>query len=383
MKLVFISNYMTHHQLPFCLALEKKLGEEFCFLATDRMEDERKRMGWEQAKYPFIREYDDDWDLSHSLTDESDILICGGTHHSFIEKRLKSGKLTFRYFERLYKKGRQHALSPGGYMRKLKEHTAYRNAPVYLMCAGGYVPADFSMFFSYPGKMLKWGYFPATDETEVYGNRDTLKLLWTGRQLEWKHPETAVLAVRELRDKYGLNTKLTMAGEGEMRGEVERLIKLYDLSDSIELLPFVKPSEVRRLMKEAGIYLMTSSYEEGWGAVVNEAMNAGCVCVASSAAGSVPYLIKDGENGIVYRYEKDALKNAGKIAAAVSRINKDREAAERISAAARETIVKEWNAEHASERFLEFAEGALAGKQLCYESGPMSAAPLIMPGRWP
>ena len=56
MKLVFISNYMTHHQLPFCLALEKKLGEEFCFLATDRMEDERKRMGWEQAKYPFIRE---------------------------------------------------------------------------------------------------------------------------------------------------------------------------------------------------------------------------------------------------------------------------------------------------------------------------------------
>ena len=45
---------------------------------------------------------------------------------------------------------------------------------------------------------------------------------------------------------------------------------------------------------------MTSNQEEGWGVVVNEAMNSGCVVIGSNLAGSVPYLIENGKNGLIY-----------------------------------------------------------------------------------
>ena len=41
MKVVFVSNYLTHHQLPFCHAMNAKLGSDFCFIETEEMTQER------------------------------------------------------------------------------------------------------------------------------------------------------------------------------------------------------------------------------------------------------------------------------------------------------------------------------------------------------
>lgn len=51
----------------------------------------------------------------------------------------------------------------------------------------------------------------------------------------------------------------------------------------------MKASEVRSYMEKADIYLFTSDFNEGWGAVLNESMNSGCAVVASHAIGSVPF----------------------------------------------------------------------------------------------
>ena len=66
------------------------------------------------------------------------------------------------------------------------------------------------------------------------------------------------------------------------------------------MLGAMPPEEVRRHMEKADIYLFTSDFNEGWGAVLNESMNSGCAVVASHAIGSVPFLIKNGENGLIY-----------------------------------------------------------------------------------
>lgn len=34
MKVVFISNFLTHHQVPFCLEMQKRLGDDFKFIST-------------------------------------------------------------------------------------------------------------------------------------------------------------------------------------------------------------------------------------------------------------------------------------------------------------------------------------------------------------
>ena len=62
----------------------------------------------------------------------------------------------------------------------------------------------------------------------------------------------------------------------------------------------MEPDRVRQVMERAHIFLFTSNYLEGWGAVVNEAMNSGCALVASTEAGSVPFLIRNGINGLTY-----------------------------------------------------------------------------------
>ena len=48
MKVVFLSNYLTHHQVPFCEAMCGLVGEDnFRFISTVPMEQERLNMGWQ------------------------------------------------------------------------------------------------------------------------------------------------------------------------------------------------------------------------------------------------------------------------------------------------------------------------------------------------
>ena len=36
MKITFYSNYLNHHQLPFCIELNRLYGEDFKFVATEK-----------------------------------------------------------------------------------------------------------------------------------------------------------------------------------------------------------------------------------------------------------------------------------------------------------------------------------------------------------
>ncbi len=388
MKLTFITNYLTHHQLPFTEELYRRLGSDFAFIATNHMDDERIRMGWaieDQNRYPYIRFYDDDMQSCGELIMDSDVLICGGTHELYIRQRIKEGKITLRYFERLYKKGQWHAFTPRGYVRKWKEHTAQRKKPVYLLCAGAYVASDFHLLRAYPGKMLKWGYFPAFIPYDLWklmeGKKGSCDILWTGRMIDWKHAEDAVEAFKMLIKTEDVKTgiHLTLIGDGEcasqIRGMIEsEVIAGIKLSEMITLHPFMRPDEVRGVMEKSDIYLMTSDYEEGWGAVVNEAMNSGCAVIASSGAGSVPYLIRHGENGMVYR-SGDVEELAGYL----RQLADDAAMRKRLGIAAYKTIADQWNPGAAAERMVRFCKLLVQGDYRPEAEGPLSPAELIGP----
>ena len=46
MKITMISNYINHHQIPFSDEMYKRLGDDYCFIQTEPMEEERSNMGW-------------------------------------------------------------------------------------------------------------------------------------------------------------------------------------------------------------------------------------------------------------------------------------------------------------------------------------------------
>ena len=357
MKITFVSNYINHHQIPFSKAMCAWPGVEYTFIQTEPMEEERVRMGWKQQEdLPYLKLYYREPQSCRALIAESDVVIFGGCEdEAYIAERLKSGKPVIRYSERLYKEGQWKAISPRGLWKKYHDHVKYRNAQVYLLCSGAYVADDFHIIRAYPDKMFRWGYFPETKHYDVdqlmagkgSGENKRIAILWAARMIDWKHPELVVQTAHYLKQK-GIEFHLTMAGGGEMEEEVRRLAKELQVTDCISFPGFCSPTEVRTMMEQADIYLVTSDRGEGWGAVVNEAMNSGCAVVADHMIGAVPYLIRHGENGLIYED-----KNSRQLFELTAWLAQDRSRCRKLGEQAYHTITKEWNPENAAACLME------------------------------
>ena len=135
----------------------------------------------------------------------------------------------------------------------------------------------------------------------------------------------------------------------------------------------MKPEQVRTYMENSPIYLFTSDFNEGWGAVLNESMNSACAVVASHAIGSAPFLIEDGVNGYIYQNgnEKELFNK-------VKNLLDDSEKMCEISKNAYSTMQNLWNAQVASKRFMSLCEILKSQKQSSlFDNGPCSKAKLI------
>ena len=387
MKITMISNYINHHQIPFSNALYEKLGENYHFIQTEPMEEERIQMGWgvEAEKIPYVVFLDKQLELCKQLIAESDILLVGWMEREdLIADRLNSNKLTIRISERLYREGQWKAISPKGLIRKYKEHTSHRKNPVYLLCAGAYVASDFSIVKAYPNKMYRFGYFPEFKEftkeqlrkMHVWGNeknQEEIQIVWAGRFIPLKHPEFAIKLAESLK-KQGYKFHLHMVGGGELEGELKQTVKQKELQRKVTFYGFLKPAQVRKIMEKCHIHLFTSNYLEGWGAVVNEGMNSGCVEVANVEVGAAPFLIQHGKNGLVY---KDG--NYEDMEKQILYLLDNPAKASEMGMAAYKTIATQWNAKVAANRLLKFYEDWKIDKIEVPMEGPFSLAPVIAP----
>lgn len=373
MKIAFVSNYINHHQIPFCNEMYRLTGGQFTFVQTEVMEPERVRMGWHEEMRPaYVRCWYEEEDFCRALLMDCDTVLFGGVDdESFLQERLASGKLIIRLSERLYKAGQWKAISPRGLRKKYNDHTRYRNSAVYLLCYGAYVPSDFHIVRAYPGKMYCWGYFPEIKqyETDVllagkgFGRQGGIpRLLWAARMIGWKHPELAIETARYLKEK-GIVFHMDLIGDGERRGNMEALRSRYGLESCVQFLGFQAPERVREYMEKADIFLFTSDRREGWGAVANEAMNSGCALVAGHMIGAVPYLVKQGENGFVYRDGRPE-----ELFSMAARLASDRELCRAIGENAYRTIADVWNAPNAAARLMELI-GKLTGDGGTAEGG--------------
>ena len=366
MQIVFVSNYINHHQIPFCEAMCRETGNSFAFIQTQPMEEERVRMGWQKENdKEYVHLYYEEEAFCKKLIQDSDVVLFGGCDdESYIEERLAAGKPVVRISERLYKTGQWKAVSPRGLMKKYHDHTRYRNAPVYLLCAGAYVPSDFHIVRAYPGKMFCWGYFPRTVRYDVdnlleskgFPVEDDIivkkvpYLLWAARFIDWEHPELPLRTAAYLRDK-GLAFHMDIVGGGAMEEEVSALFKELKLENVVTLVGYQTPDEVRSRMEKADIMLQTSDRQEGWGAVANEAMNSGCALVTNHMIGASPYLVKQGENGFLYRDGDVAM-----LFETVEKLVRSPELCRQTGRRAYQTVTEVWNAENAAKRLMDLIE---------------------------
>lgn len=380
MNIVFISNYLNHHQLPFCNEMIKATNGNFVFIATSKMKEERVKLGYkdltESCDFAFCTEdSEENKQKAIELCNSCDVLIHGSAPDEFFKTRINQKKLTFKYGERFFKTPFTFSNIFKRTLSMLRHIIPYQNKNHYLLCASAYMPNDCRLFGCFKNRMYRWGYFPEVKEynlDELMAKKQKSKLLWVGRMIDWKHPEYAVRLAKQLKER-NFEFELNMIGCGDMETDIADMIKREKLTDCVNMLGSMPPENVREHMEQAEIFLFTSDRKEGWGAVLNESMNSGCAVIASNVIGAVPFLLKDGENGLVYN---DGDFNA--FCQKAASLLENHQKAEELGRKAYNTLATDWNAEAATKRLMELIDSKLnCGQEPSYSSGPCSKAEYI------
>lgn len=377
--IVFVSNFLSPHQKPFCTELYTRINNRFAFIATRAVNRERLALGYSdlnEEKY-VIRYYESEKSKSNaeSAINDADVVIIGSAPDSLIFNRLKERKLTFKYSERILKKELTIASFPRFVLGTWLHHRRFSKYPLHMLCASAFEAADLELLGCYKDKKYCWGYFPDLrtydDIEEVIQKKQMHSILWAGRFIDWKHPEYCVLLADALR-KDGYDFELTMIGTGPLRGDIETLIEKFGLSEMVKVCDSMPPDEVRNKMEQTAIYLVTSNREEGWGAVLNESMNSGCAVVVGSMVGAAPYLVEDNINGLIFENE-----SVSDLIAKVNLLMDNNEMIRKVGKNAYFTIQNKWNYQIAVTNLLALIENIKNGAKINKISGPCEDAPLI------
>lgn len=378
MKIVLVSNKLTPHQIPLCNAFNK--GHQFYFIETKK--ENYSEIGWyaNSSNYSYVIPYSENRDINVKIKQiimDADAVIIGSAPDSYVIERLKAGKITFKYAERFYKDG----LNIKKFFRALIgtwiHHGRFQKYPIYMLCASAYTPCDCARFHNYKDRMYKWGYFP---ETKKYNINELMKrkeqffsILWVGRFVNWKHPDISVHLASQLK-KEGYKFELNIIGYGELEEDLKKLIHNLEVEDCVYILGKKSPNEVRAYMEKSNILLLTSDFHEGWGAVLNEAMNSACVPVVNHAVGSAAFLISHGNNGFVYKNG-----NFEQLCSEVKFLLNNPEKRMEMGKNAYHTICDMWCAENAAQRFIHLVDylNRCQDKNY-YQDGPCSVAEVIL-----
>lgn len=375
-SIVFVSNFFNHHQKYLSDAFYELTGGNYYFIETMPISKERLSMGWGGNGNPgYVKQNYTSVSAEkecQKIINDADVVIFGSAPNELMAQRIKEKKLVFRYSERPLKKKLPLYKYPK-WLYVLHRLNPFR-AKMYLLCASAYTAADYAKFALFGNKCYKWGYFPETKRYEdiegIISSKKKNSILWVGRFLTLKHPDAAIRTAKKLKEN-GYRFELNIIGTGAMEQELKKVISDYNLENEVHMLGSMKPEQVREYMEQSQIYLFTSDRNEGWGAVLNESMNSGCAVVASHEIGSVPFLLKDGKNGFIYKDgdEEDLYRK-------VKLLLDKPDLCRQYGSSAYSTIVNKWSAETAAERFIELAESILSGNNRpdLFNDGPCSKA---------
>ena len=98
-------------------------------------------------------------------------------------------------------------------------------------------------------------------------------------------------------------------------------------------------------------------------------MSNGCTVVASHEIGSIPFLIKNGINGLVFESKK-----IDSLVGQVEKLINDRALCDDLARNAYHSMINTWNPKNAVNNFIQLAKSLISEKEVSIENGPCSVA---------
>jgi len=146
-------------------------------------------------------------------------------------------------------------------------------------------------------QVVHCGLEPSFHEGAVQPVTSAPRLVCVGRLSEQKGQLLLVDAVSKLLAK-GIDIELVLAGDGEMRPEVEALIKQHSLESKVIITGWISSKQVREEIL-ASRAMVQPSFAEGLPVVIMEAMALRRPVLTTYVAG-IPELVRPGENGWLF-----------------------------------------------------------------------------------
>lgn len=384
MLFVTLNQRIGLHQAALADALYEELGADFVFIEFGRkgrvskggFKGALKGIDYYKDRPYILKMYESEENRRKAidLINSADVVRTGGEPRELTLDRIKGGKLTFRSTERIMKGPlykdvfRTRALYP--YLKYA--HPNYR-----ILCQSAYMANDLSLLGNlYRERCYKFAYFTQLANLDIDNNiaqraKDKFKMMWCARFLDWKHPELVLKLAKKLIASGRTNFEIQMVGANAtpLWKEIAEQVHKGNLGNYVILTGGIPNTDVLERMHSSHIFLFTSDRGEGWGAVLNEAMSAGCACVASNEIGSVPFLLKDNENGLIFKScSVDSLLEK------VAYLYDNPEVCGQLGKRAYQTITTEWSARSAAQRLVQLSESILNGNEITFEDGPCSKA---------
>ena len=132
---------------------------------------------------------------------------------------------------------------------------------------------------------------------------DAPVVLYCAKFIPKKQPQLMLGAFKRARQR--VKCWLLMAGDGQLRGEVQQMLKDDDIQNVV-LPGFMNQDQLPLAYAAADLFVLPSAFNETWGLVVNEAMNFSLPIIVSDQVGCGRDLVRPGWNGYVFDHNSEA-----------------------------------------------------------------------------
>lgn len=399
MKILSIWLSPSHHILPLAEELNKLCDGNYRIAFLYPSEPIRIEMKWPEInilKSWIIKLWGEEKEINElkKWNDSADMVLYPNYFRDYpycrdlLKKRLNNNQLCMSTGDRYFKPSNSFfsgwkEASPTETLRPLRHIVRRYKSLIYAhsinkinfhyLTIGFYSAWDQRRIGMFKDRLWTWGYFTAVpNEIDLNLQQNEFNILWAGRMDAWKNLHILLAACAKLKQK-GLKYNLSLIGDGPEKMRLQALTKDMGIQNEIQFYNYVSQDEVRELMQASHVYVLPSTSQEGWGAVLNEAMSEGCAVIGSTGAGASRILIKDGENGLLFP-TGDSTALAEKLEFLV----RNPEKRERMGRNAAKYMREVWSPAAGAERLVHLTHGLLRREPMPkYTEGPCSRPKII------
>ena len=149
-----------------------------------------------------------------------------------------------------------------------------------------------------PEKIYRFGYFRNVKKSDFIKSESTInQLFFVGQLIERKGIFTLLEAIKNV-SEVNANFHLTIVGTGVLKTGIEQFVKTHQLESFITLQGVIKYENVAQNIRKADLLILPSIFD-GWGMVVNEALQSHVPVLISDQCGAKE-LIEYGKNGLIF-----------------------------------------------------------------------------------